>query len=117
MTSRMWPIALVGAVLLALSSLLFKDGGFVFWSGVAALIYLVLLKIEPKAARLLLCFYGAFAGVFLMGAFADLLIKQFVPGGSERMDLFLLAMLPLSVFGFGVGFVVTARMSDFGHLR
>src|SRR5262245_20542392 len=110
MTSRQWTTSLIIGIALVLSSVLFKDySAAVFWLGVGALFYLVLLKIEPKAARLLLCFYGAFAGVFLMGAFADLLIKQFVPGGSERMDLFLLAMLPLSVFGFGVGFVATAR--------
>src|SRR5262249_9363811 len=95
---------------LVLSSVLFKDySAAVFWLGVGALFYLVLLKIEPKAARLLLCFYGAFTGIFLLGAFSDLLIKQFMPVGSEPMDLVLLAMLPMSVFGFGVGFVVTAR--------
>jgi hypothetical protein len=74
------------------------------------LIYLVLLKIELKAARLWLCFWGAVCGIILMIASGDFLANQFVSDAQGRGVVFVLLMPFVFLVGGGLGFWVTARI-------
>lgn len=112
MTSRQWTIGVVVAVALVLASLLFTDHNVaVFWLGVCVLIYLVLLKIELKAARLYLCFGGMVGGVILAFVIADFLLGFFVSDRKETLGPLLLMSPILSLAGGSLGFWVAARLS------
>jgi hypothetical protein len=102
MTSRQWITAGIIAILLMIGSLPFSDPSTAaFWLGIGVLIYLVLLKIELKAARLWLCFWGGVAGFFSLLSLVHLLL-----------GIGLLLVMPfVFLVGGGLGFWVTARIA------
>jgi hypothetical protein len=111
MTSRQWITAGIIAVLLMIGSIPFSDPSTAaFWLGIGVLIYLVLLKIELKAARLYLCFAGLVGGVILAFVCAAFLLESFVTDHKGTI-VFLMLMSPiLSLAGGSLGFWLTARI-------
>lgn len=55
-----------------------------FWFAAGILVYLVLLKLLPGAARVWFCLGGALVGVYIALYFRMFLIHTFIAGGWDR---------------------------------
>ena len=76
-----------------------------------ALVYLGLLKLSPRAARVWLCAGGALAGAFLLGITALCLLMSF-PSRWSVFGLSIGATLLLLVCGLLIGFWVVYRWTE-----
>jgi len=80
-----------------------------FWVGAGILVYLVLLKLLPRAARVWVCLGGALVGAFVAICVGYVLIHTFISDGWTRFGAAIWLAPVFAILGGAAGYWLVHR--------